>query len=380
MKKNKINKHIFKGLCAASDLDVGSSSQPLRPSLQHLHCVAGKQPQRALSYVILDDLRASIVSDRQHLCLHARVRIAAASLTGAGRFMITLPASRKSELLLTPEQYTDNVHLRFGLGLTRRIHDEGCSCNCGKKPADFVFVQEFFDHVMSCHKTRGMKLKRHNLILPILSTFFTEQGYEWDTSSDGCGFSNVIQSIPGQGSGRLPGDKKLDAVAHWLPDKSKSLGIDVTIYHACAPSATCEQAAALPDSPSYITRQAEASKFAKYSEPCSERGISHLPIAFNSYGGWGDEVMRRVIKPFFDELRRHEYEQTGQEWVALQKREFLFQRVSVAVARGNTMILNTMRQGWHSHKRSKETRGVMPRAVLNTSERSHVAQTILSSC
>jgi hypothetical protein len=135
------------------------------------------------------------VSDRQHLCLHARVRIAAASLTGAGRFMITLPASRKSELLLTPEQYTDNVHLRFGLGLTRRIHDEGCSCNCGKKPADFVFVQEFFDHVMSCHKTRGMKLKRHNLILPILSTFFTEQGYEWDTSSDGCGFSNVMNSI-----------------------------------------------------------------------------------------------------------------------------------------------------------------------------------------
>ena len=83
---------------------------------------------------------------------------------------------------------------------------------------------------------------------------------------------------------------------------------------------------------------------------------------------------------FFDKLRRHEYEQTGQEWVALQKREFLFQRVSVAVARGNTMILNTMRQGWHSYKRSKETRGVMPKAVLNTSERSHVAQTILSGC
>ena len=28
------------------------------------------------------------------------------------------------------------------------------------------------------------------------------------------------------------------------------------------------------------------------------------------------------------------------------------------------MILSTMRQGWHSYKRSKETRGVMPKAVL----------------
>ena len=48
-------------------------------------------------------------------------------------------------------------------------------------------------------------------------------------ASAGCGFSNVIQSVPGQGSGRLPGDLKLDAAAHWLADKAQSLGVDVTV-------------------------------------------------------------------------------------------------------------------------------------------------------
>ena len=218
-----------------------------------------------------------------------------------------------------------------------------------------------------------MKLKRHNLILPILQDFFTELGYEWDTSSAGCGFSNVIQSVPGQGSGRLPGDLKLDAVAHWLADKAQSLGVDVTVWHACAEHSRVERAT---KQKSYITNQAETKKYAKYLLPCTERGIKHLPAAFNSYGGWGEVIMKEVVDPYYTKLRDAEREATGQEWMSLLRREFLFQRVSVAIARGNTMILNTMKQGWRSGRRAEEIRGVPPKAALDLSECSHVARLV----
>ena len=106
MKTNKVNKHVFKALCAASD--SGSSSTALNPAFSNLSQVAGKQPQRAFAYVILDDLRGRIVQD-PHLSRHARVRIAASSRTGAGRFMIVLPGMNKQQLLLSEEQYLDNV-------------------------------------------------------------------------------------------------------------------------------------------------------------------------------------------------------------------------------------------------------------------------------
>ena len=95
-------------------------------------------------------------------------------------------------------------------------------------------LQEFIDHVLSCPCTKGTKKQRHDLLLPILEALFKQLGYEWDTPSDGYGFSDVIQAVPGQGSGRLQGDKKLDAVAHWMADRTKSWGIAMSlcIMHA----------------------------------------------------------------------------------------------------------------------------------------------------
>ena len=355
MKKNKVNQPIYRLLCTASNISVGSDSDvQTGPTLANLHLTAGRQAQRAFAYVILDDLRTHITAD-PHLSLHARVRIAAASRKGAGRFMIILPAHHKKELLLTSEQYIDNVHLRFGLKLSRRLHDNDTHCNCGKHPSDFTFVQEFIDHVLSCPCTKGTKKQRHDLLLPILEALFKQLGYEWDTSSDGCGFSDVIQAVPGQGSGRLQGDKKLDAVAHWMADRTKSWGIDVTVYHACAESARKTEAACRTDA--HITRQAEKTKMRKYEDACADRGIAHLPAAFNTYGGLGEQFLKKVVDPYYNELRAREKRESGQEWVSLQKREFFFQCVNAAIARGNTMILNTMRQDWRNECRVTERRG-----------------------
>ena len=50
----------------------------------------------------------------------------------------------------------------------------------------------------------------------------------------------------------------------------------------------------------------------------------------------------------FDAKRAEEKAATGQEWVALGERELLFQHAGVAVARGNSAILDTLRHAWSS--------------------------------
>ena len=83
-----------------------------------------------------------------------------------------------------------------------------------------------------------------------------------------------------------------------------------------------------------------------YADLCRARGIKFLPAAFNSLGGWGKVVFRDFVEPYFDDLRSAEKAETGLEWNTLHERELLFQAVSVAIAKGNSMILDTLDHDW----------------------------------
>ena len=56
----------------------------------------------------------------------------------------------------------------------------------------------------------------------------------------------------------------------------------------------------------------------------------------------------RIVNKYFDAKRVEEKATTGQEWVVLAERELLFQHAGVAVARGNSAILDTLRHTWSS--------------------------------
>ena len=101
-----------------------------------------------------------------------------------------------------------------------------------------------------------------------------------------------------------------------------------------------------PGALAYVTRLAEPTKHAKYGELCTAHGVWHPPAAFNAYGGWDEEILNKPVERFFSRLRADEREAAGGiEWSILAKREFLFQCVSVVIARGNTMVPSTLRQG-----------------------------------
>ena len=55
----------------------------------------------------------------------------------------------------------------------------------------------------------------------------------------------------------------------------------------------------------------------------------------------------------FDAKRAEEFEKTGQEWTSLGERDLLFQRAGVAVARGNSLVLDSLSHAWSS-ARSKQ--------------------------
>ena len=125
-----------------------------------------------------------------------------------------------------------------------------------------------------------------------------------------------------------------------------TLDIDFSCVYAATKSyCMTEKACSVADSPTFATRQAEGGKLRKYGHLCAVRGHTLLPIVLNTYGGFGDEIMK-IINKHFDAKRAEEKATTGQEWVTLAERELLFQRAGVAVARGNSAILDTLRHTW----------------------------------
>ena len=83
----------------------------------------------------------------------------------------------------------------------------------------------------------------------------------------------------------------------------------------------------------------------KYADLCTVRGHMLLPIVLNTFGGFGEKIME-VVDEYFNAKRAEEREATGQEWNALGERELLFQRAGVAVARGNSIVLNSLDHSW----------------------------------
>ena len=211
--------------------------------------------------------------------------------------------------------------------------------------------QQFFDHVLGCASgTNGAVYDRHQLLHPVFKPFFEKLGYKWDVADSSLQFSVALHSVAMAhvegGEPQDPGKKKLDAVAHCREDSRKTLDIDFSCVHAASKSyCVTEKACSVADSPTFATRQAEGGKLKKYGHLCAVRRHTLLPIVLNTYGGFGDEIMK-IINKHFDAKRAEEKAATGQEWVTLAERELLFQRAGVAVARGNSAILDTLRHTW----------------------------------
>jgi hypothetical protein len=65
------------------------------------------------------------------------------------------------------------------------------------------------------------------------------------------------------------------------------------------------------------------------------------------HGGFGQKIMQ-VVDSHFEAKRAEELDKTGQAWTTLGERDLLFQRAGVAVARGNSLVLDSLSHAWSS--------------------------------
>ena len=49
-----------------------------------------------------------------------------------------------------------------------------------------------------------------------------------------------------------------------------------------------------PNAPAYVIQLLDSQQHTRYGDLYTARGIQHLPAAFNTYGGWGEEILGKL--------------------------------------------------------------------------------------
>ena len=210
-------------------------------------------------------------------------------------------------LLLQPAEFV--VALRYRLGLPV-FGDNGPCPACGR-PSD-----NLGDHALNC-AWQGERIARHNHLRDILH----------DTA--------VAAALAPTKEGRflLPGQEGKPAdilIPHWTGGKDTAL--DVTVINPLQ-SAEVRGAATTPG---HALNTAHKRKLDKSWEACQRQGIEFIPIAVESFGAWHPSAVAEVSK-LGSALARQNGDDEG---VTIQR---LFQKLSVALMRGNAALLNNRR-------------------------------------
>ena len=207
-------------------------------------------------------------------------------------------------LLLKPQEFVAAIRYRLG----HPIFSADGPCLACKQPSD-----RFGDHAMNC-AWQGERIARHNWLRDEL--FNTAVSASLGPTREGRAL------LPGEGG--KPADVFLP---HWAQGKDAAL--DVTVVNPLQ-AAMVDQAAVVPG---HALQAAHKRKLDKSWDPCNQQGIAFLPIAVESLGAWHPQAVREV-KKLASAKARH----TGEEESVEVTR--LFQKLSVALMRGNAALFN----------------------------------------
>ena len=232
-------------------------------------------------------------------------RFASVSLPGshAGDWLTTVP-SPSLGLLLKPQEFI--AALRYRLGHPVYTRDGPCPA-CGQ-PSD-----RLGDHSLNC-AWQGERIARHNWLRDEL-------------------FNAAVSASLGptrEGRALLPGEggKPADVfIPHWAG--GKDVALDVTVVNPLQ-DALVQGAATTPG---HALAIAHKRKLDKSWEPCHLQGITFIPVAVESLGAWHKSAISEVKKLGCAKAR-----QLGEEESVEVQR--LFQKLSVALMRGNCALLN----------------------------------------
>ena len=70
-----------------------------------------------------------------------------------------------------------------------------------------------------------------------------------------------------------------------------------------------------------------------------ELGMQFMPIAFTTYGGMGDEFLKKRWRPFFKELMAEELKAGGKGWKTRKRQQRALEKLSIVLARENGAMI-----------------------------------------
>ena len=221
----------------------------------------------------------------------------------AGDWLTTVP-SPSLGLLLKPPEFVAALRYRLGHPVYSR---EGPCPACGQRS------DKLGDHSLNC-AWHGERIARHNWLRDEL--YNTAVAASLGPTKEGRAL------LPGEGG--KPADVFLP---HWAGGKDAAL--DVTVVNPLQ-DALVQGAATTPG---HALEVAHKRKLDKSWEACNLQGISFIPVAVESLGGWHKSAISEVKKLGCAKAR-----QLGEEESVEVQR--LFQKLSVALMRGNCALLN----------------------------------------
>ena len=166
--------------------------------------------------------------------------------------------------------------------------------------------------------------RRHNAVGSAVQTeCYGPAGYSFDTTGEAV---NV----------HLDSQKRVDAIARNPYKADAPDAIDFTIGMPMGKSYLSVDATL---DPTYVTAKLERDKIHKHASKAKELGMQFMPIAFTTYGGMGDEFLKKRWRPFFKELMAEELKAGGKGWKTRKRQQRALEKLSIVLARENGAMI-----------------------------------------
>ena len=231
-----------------------------------------------------------------------KARLASLGLHHAGSWLTVVPTPALG-LHLQPIEFVFAVKYRLGC----QVYDHDGPC-----PACYQASDKFGDHALCCGHW-GERITRHN---DIRDHIFKMAG------------SAVLNPVK-EGRFLLPGNDRRPAdvfLPNWAAGRDAAL--DITVINPLQQATVAEAAA----TPGHSLNFAVERKMRGAYEECDRQGVSFIPLAFESLGGWHKTAVQEVKK-----IAQAMARQTGRE--ESEVCSHAISRLSLLLMKGNASIL-----------------------------------------
>ena len=84
----------------------------------------------------------------------------------------------------------------------------------------------------------------------------------------------------------------------------------------------------------------EKSKHAKHAAAATAAGLQYVTCALTTLGGWGEEFLKRHVRPEYARRRKAEKAEGGLGWKTQAWKQALFEDMCISIARSNFLMLS----------------------------------------